>query len=77
MARVVDPGGLERRIMWLEDGGTWGVPDSMSVFTIYKSRKAFSLKIGDRSHPVNKAIFKAFETLGWKEEKLNGEDRPV
>jgi hypothetical protein len=65
----IEPKKLEAFLAPLKEVGGWGVPLGNSTFKVFKKRKVYKFTSGDRNHPFNKAIFKAFEGLGWKEEK--------
>ena len=57
---------VKRQIRLLRDGGTWGVPCSMSLFTFYHSKKEYVL-IGDEDDETNQRTVKILGMIGWKE----------
>jgi len=54
----------------MADDGTWGVPDTLSSFTVNKTNKTFRLD-GDPEIETNQRILIVFERLGYT---LEGSD---
>lgn len=54
-----------RTLSVIKDGGVWAVPASMSLFTLYKSRKEYGMT-GDPMCETNQRIMKVLSKLGYK-----------
>ena len=56
----------ENLIAMINDGGTWGVPMSLSTFTFFHSKKEYTF-FGDKENETNQRVIKVLIFLGWKE----------